>query len=82
METDQVLNYLSKGATWIDHTSTDYRQSIRLSQLAEDKGVHALEAPLTGGMALLKEGNMTVFVGGDQSTFQNSKEMMGSYTGT
>lgn len=82
METDQVLDCLAKGATWIDHTTTDYRQTIRLSQLAEDKGVHALEAPLTGGMALLKECNMTVFVGGEQSAFQNSKEVMASYTGT
>lgn len=35
------------------------------------KGIGVLEAPVTGGMALLKQGKMTVLVGGDKQLFQD-----------
>lgn len=35
------------------------------------KGIGVLEAPVTGGMALLKQGKMTVLVGGDKQLFHD-----------
>jgi len=56
---------MKKGATWIDHSTTDYKQTIRLGNEAVEKGIEFLEGPLTGGISLLEKGRMTVFVGGD-----------------
>ena len=45
---------------------TDYHQTLRLAEKCKDLGVGFLEAPVTGGMALLKQGLMTVLVSGEK----------------
>lgn len=82
MEDGKLLNRLQKNCIWIDHTTTDYTQTIRLCELAKELGVHAIEAPLTGGMALLRKKNMTVFVGGEQEAVQECKPLINTYTGS
>ena len=36
-----------------------------------ERGIRVLEAPVTGGMALLKQGKMTVLVGGEKQLFED-----------
>jgi len=74
-----ALQALKKGSCWIDHTTTDANESKRLSNLAETKGVSMLEAPLTGGHELLKEGKMTVMVGGCPGVLASHTEFMRTY---
>ena len=61
-----VLSGLQAGGIWIDHSTTDYHQTLELAEEARGRGIKALEAPVTGGMALLRQGKMTVLVGGDR----------------
>jgi len=68
---DGVLAGLRSGGVWIDHSTTDYQQTLELAEKAGEKGIGVLEAPVTGGMALLKQGKMTVLVGGDKQLFQD-----------
>ncbi|KXJ23312.1 uncharacterized protein LOC110250796 [Exaiptasia diaphana] len=82
MEEGKLLHRLRPNSIWIDHTTTDYNQTIRLCKLACDMGIRAIEAPLTGGMALLRKNMMTVFVGGDEDAVQESKPLIDVYTGT
>ncbi|EDO49364.1 predicted protein [Nematostella vectensis] len=77
LEDTGMLSMLKEGSVWIDHTTTDYNETIRLGELATSKGVHAVEAPLTGGQGL-----MTVFVGGEEKVVQDVKPLMDSYTAT
>lgn len=65
-----VLAGLRSGGVWIDHSTTDYQQTLELTKEAGKKGIQVLEAPLTGGIALLKQGKMTVLVGGEKRLFQ------------
>lgn len=65
-----ILTGLRHGGCWIDHSTTDYNQTLELNSLAQQKGIDVLEAPITGGLALLQEKKMTTFVGGDKSVFQ------------
>lgn len=66
MEQGGVLQSLRKGSIWIDHTSTSPDESRRFAVLCEERGVRMLEAPLTGGLELLKQGIMTVLVGDNE----------------
>ncbi|KAJ7352714.1 hypothetical protein OS493_034319 [Desmophyllum pertusum] len=64
-----------------EETSEFQKQSVRRELIKEEiaktqyekgkKGIGVLEAPVTGGMALLKQGKMTVLVGGDKQLFQD-----------
>lgn len=82
MDDGGLLRALKKDSIWIDHTTTDYNETIRLCKLAESLGVRGIEAPLTGGITLLKDKMMTVFVGGEEKTAHECKPVMDTYTGT
>ncbi|XP_074653923.1 2-hydroxy-3-oxopropionate reductase-like [Tubulanus polymorphus] len=82
MEEIGVLRELREGACWIDHTTTDKNESIRLARVAESRNVNMLEAPLTGGLELLKAGLMTVLVGGDENVLRKYEPIVRTYTET
>ena len=79
---DGALQALKKGSCWIDHTTTDANEAKRLSEFAEAQGIRVLEAPLTGGLELLKGGKMSVFVGGCPTVLASHVELMYSYAAT
>lgn len=62
---DGVLQGLRAGGTWIDMSTNDRRELLRLAALAETAGIATLEAPVTGGVHLAASGEITVIVGGD-----------------
>ncbi|CAH1232588.1 HIBADH [Branchiostoma lanceolatum] len=82
MEEDGVLDLLKPGSCWIDHTTTDHEETMRLCAKAQARGVDMLECPLTGGMELLKAGLMTVLVGGDKTVLNQYEPLIRSYTDT
>lgn len=79
---EEVLQQLRPGTVWIDHTTTDPDEAKRLNAAAEARGVRALEAPLTGGYALLVAGMMTTLVGGDPKLMGEYEPLMRSYVET
>jgi len=64
---DGVLVALPRGATWIDISTNDRHELLRLAAKAAEFGVGTLEAPVTGGVHLAATGEITVIVGGDES---------------
>ena len=71
-----VLAGLAAGGTWIDMSTNDREETIRLSALAAAKGIAALEAPVTGGVHKAAAGDITVLVGGDQKVFEAHLPML------
>ena len=67
---DGILAGLQSGATWIEHSTTDFENTAVVRAVVEAKGCHAVEAPLTGGMQILREGKMVTFVGADPKVFE------------
>jgi len=67
---DGLLAGLSPGATWIDTSTNDRHELLRLAGLAADQGVVTLEAPVTGGVHKAAAGEITVLVGGDTAAFR------------
>jgi 3-hydroxyisobutyrate dehydrogenase len=63
---DGVLAGLASGSTWIDMSTNDRHELLRLAEAADEVGVATLEAPVTGGVHLAATGAITVIVGGDE----------------
>lgn len=65
-----ILAGLKNGATWIEHSTTDFTNTDKVRALVEAKGARAVEAPLTGGMQILRAGKMVTLVGADPAVFE------------
>jgi 3-hydroxyisobutyrate dehydrogenase len=77
MEGEQgVLAGLRSGCTWIDMSTTSEKEIKRLGAIAANKGAAVLEAPVTGGLALAKEGGITILVGGEKQVFEAHLPML------
>lgn len=70
-----ILNCLTKGSIWIDHSTTDYIQMLDFARQGKKLGIQSLEAPITGGMTLLEKGKMTVYVGGPNKIYKYCKNL-------
>ena len=65
-----ILAGLRPGGTWIDMSTNDRNETLRLGALAAAKGINALESPVTGGVHKAAAANITVLVGGDEAVYQ------------
>jgi 3-hydroxyisobutyrate dehydrogenase len=61
---------LPAGGTWIEMSTNDQHEVERLAAIAADKGISALEAPVTGGVHKAASGEITVLVGGDEAVYR------------
>ncbi|MGQ0603609.1 MAG: NAD(P)-dependent oxidoreductase [Anaerolineales bacterium] len=68
-----VLSGLQPGGTWIDMSTNDFHELQRLAQLAAEKGVACLEAPVTGGVHKAASGDITVIVAGEQAVYETHR---------
>jgi 3-hydroxyisobutyrate dehydrogenase len=71
-----ILAGLKPGGAWIDMSTNERNETLRLAALAAEKGVNALEAPVTGGVHKAAAGNITVLVGGDEAVYQAHLSML------
>jgi 3-hydroxyisobutyrate dehydrogenase len=70
---DGVIDSLASrsiAATWVDMSTNDQSETLRLGALCQAKDINVLEAPVTGGVHKAAHGDITVLVGGEQSVFQ------------
>jgi 3-hydroxyisobutyrate dehydrogenase len=65
-----LLDGFRPGSTWIDMSTNDRHELLRLAGLLAERGVHTLEAPVTGGAHNASSATITVLVGGDEAVFQ------------
>jgi len=64
-----ILESADKGATVIDMTTTSPTLSVQICDAAKEKGLYALDAPVTGGDVGARQGTLSIFVGGDREAF-------------
>jgi len=70
---------MKPGAILIDNTTTSAIVARELAAIAREKGVHFLDAPVSGGQAGAENAALTVMVGGPPDTFQSAKAAMQAY---
>ena len=65
-----ILAAMNPGATWIDMSTNDRHELLRLTELAATRGIGCLEAPVTGGVHRAASGEITLLVGGETALFE------------
>ena len=65
-----ILKNISKDKIWIEMSTTDQKEVIRLGKLVAEKNAVALEAPVSGGCHRAATGNIAIFVGGERKAFE------------
>lgn len=70
---DGVLAGLSDGKLLIDMSSIHPTVSIDVEKAAREKGVAALDAPVSGGDVGAQQGTLSIMVGGDEAAFERAK---------
>ena len=79
--TDGVFDAMREGSCWIEMSTTDANEMIRLAELAAEQGVGVLECPATGGVHRAARGEMTLLVGGDESLFKRHVALLEALSG-
>ena len=64
-----ILNAAKKGAYVIDMTTTSPMFSEKIYKAAAEKGIYALDAPVSGGDTGARNGTLAIMVGGDKAAF-------------
>ncbi len=64
-----ILENASDGCVLIDMTTTSPQLSVKIEQAAKEKGLKALDAPVSGGDVGAKNGTLSIMVGGEKETY-------------
>ena len=62
---DGVLTHAAPGTLWIDSSTIEPKVAVRLAQTAAERGIRAVDAPVSGGEAGAREASLSIMVGGD-----------------
>lgn len=78
---DGLVDGMRAGAVWIDMSTNDRHELLRLAALLAERGVVTLEAPVTGGVHKAAEGEITVLVGGDEEAIRAHQSLFDTVGG-
>ncbi|XJS11287.1 NAD(P)-dependent oxidoreductase [Aerococcaceae bacterium WGS1372] len=67
---DGIVEGITEGKIVIDMTTSTPALAQKITEKFAEKGVMALDAPVSGGDLGAKNGTLTVMVGGDKATFE------------
>ncbi|MBQ7498934.1 MAG: NAD(P)-dependent oxidoreductase [Selenomonas sp.] len=70
---DGILSSAGEGAYVIDMTTSSPILAERIFTEAKTKGIHAVDAPVTGGDVGAKNATLSILVGGEESSFEALK---------
>jgi 3-hydroxyisobutyrate dehydrogenase len=66
---DGFLHVMRPGQVWMEMSTTDYEEVIRLGALVDAKGALFMECPVSGGCHRADTGNISIFAGGPREGF-------------
>lgn len=62
-----ILNGLKSGGIAVDMTTSEPSLAVEISEAAKAKGIHTVDAPVSGGDVGAREAKLTIMVGGEAS---------------
>jgi len=81
MGRDGAFSTMASGALFIDHTTVSARIARQLSVEAEGRGIHVVDAPVSGGQAGAEKGSLSIMCGGSKEAFAAAELIMSAYAG-
>jgi len=67
-----VINGIKEGALVIDMSTISPSATRRIAEKLKEKGVHMLDAPISGGSEGAARGTLSIMVGGEEAQFQRA----------
>ena len=67
---DGFLHVMRPGQVWLEMSTTDHSEIIRLGALVEARGAMMMECPVSGGCHRADTGNIAIFAGGAREAFE------------
>ena len=74
-----VLAGMRSGAVFVDHTTASADLAREIAAAGRARGIHCLDAPVSGGQAGAEQGRLTVMVGGDAVAFARVEPVIRAY---
>ncbi len=68
--TDGALAGMKSGAVLVDHTTASAEVARELDAATRERGLHFIDAPVSGGQAGAQKGVLTVMCGGEEAVFE------------
>lgn len=76
---DGAFAAMRPGAVFVDHTTTSAEVARELASAASERGLHFIDAPVSGGQAGAENGVLTVMCGGDADPFAQVEPVIGCF---
>lgn len=67
---DGILEALTPGKIYVDMSTVSPEASRVCAEQVAARGAHMVDAPVSGSVVTLEQGNLSMMVGGDEATFQ------------
>jgi 3-hydroxyisobutyrate dehydrogenase len=71
---------MAPGSLLIDHTTVSPRLARKIAEVAQARGVLALDAPVSGGQAGAENGKLSVMCGGSREAYEAACPMLQAYS--
>lgn len=77
----ELIPAMRAGSRLVIHSTIDPRLCISLARQAKARGIHLLDAPVSGGGPAAEAGTLTVMAGGDRSAFNAARPVFEAFAG-
>jgi 3-hydroxyisobutyrate dehydrogenase len=74
-----VIGAMKPGSIYCDHTTASADVAREIAAAGSKRGVHCLDAPVSGGQAGAENGKLTVMAGGEAAAFAIAEPVVRSY---
>lgn len=71
-----ILAGLGAGKIYVDMSTVSPAASRHMAAQVAGKGAHMLDSPVSGSVITLEQGNLSLMVGGDETTFEQVKPIL------
>lgn len=79
MGRDGAFGAMQSGSLFIDHTTVSAQIARQLSVEAQGRGIHVVDAPVSGGQAGAENGKLSIMCGGSKEAFAAAEIIMTVY---
>lgn len=73
---DGIFAGLGAGKIFVDNTTASADVARELHAIGKEKGIHVIDAPVSGGQAGAENGQLTVMCGGEQAPFAQAEPVI------
>jgi 2-hydroxy-3-oxopropionate reductase len=77
-----VIEGAKPGSVLVDHSTIDPEGARRIASALESRGIHMVDAPVSGGAAVAEAGMLSVMAGGDERVVDRVRPILECYAQT